>query len=279
MKRHRAASIEPSAPPRPQSVPSGHRNGRHRAYHCLSMFVLVLPLAAGCGGGGTASAGSGRQPDPAAQTTPAASQARTPVSALETLLAAYASADPPAWAAFDDVDGVTWGDAAATLDPDAKPEHAWSRGGRLVLAGFGETSLPNGKVGVEAGSVRGDEGRSGVTLNGNAGEVTSIAVMKFYPDDDYERVLRAQIGRGGRVREIAAECRLAEGTMTNAPNFARNEFFELTLSGGQRIYAEGTVDEEGSKYSPGSTTYFFYRKAPTDRIDAMQCREATEGGS
>ena len=195
------------------------------------------------------------------------------MSALELLLAAYASANPPSWTALDSLDGLTWTDASPIGNPDAKPENAYSRSGKLTLAGFGQTELPNGKTGPEADYVQGNEGESGVTLNGSVEQVTSIAVMKFYPDKDYRHVLMAQIGEGGSVRPIAAECRLAEGTTTNEPNFTRNAFFELTLSDGQTLFAEGTVDEEGGKYTPGSTTYFFYRSAPADRIESMQCKK------
>ena len=193
------------------------------------------------------------------------------MSSLVNLLSAYVGANPPSWDAFGTVPGVTWRDNEAVPNPDAKPENAYSRSGKLLLAGFGETDLPNGKTGPDADYVRGNEGESGVTLNGNADQVTSIAVMKFYPDTDYRKVLDAQFGPGGKTRLIATRCRLAEGTTANEQNLARNEFFEITLPGGGVLFAEGTIDEEGGKYTPGSTTYFFYRSVPTDRIQSMQC--------
>lgn len=193
------------------------------------------------------------------------------MSALESLLATYASSNAPAWNEFDSVQGVTWTDPAKVANPDAKPDNAFSRSGKLTLSGFQDTDLPNGKTGPEADYVRGNEGESGITLNGTEERVTSIAVKKFYPDTDYRKTLAAQIGPEGAVRAISRSCRLAEGTTTGEADFSRNEFFELSLADGRVLFAEGSVDEEGGKYTPGSTTYFFYKEEPTQRIDSMQC--------
>lgn len=193
------------------------------------------------------------------------------MSPLVNLLSTFVAVTAPSWDAFGTIPGVSWHDAEAAHNPDAKPENAYSRAGKLTLAGFGETDLPNGKTGPDADYVRGNEGESGVTLNGDSSQVTSIAVMKFYPDGDYRKVLDAQLEPEGKARQIATGCRLAEGTTTDEQNLARNEFFEITLPSGEVLFAEGTVDEEGGKYTPGSTTYFFYRSEPTDRIQSMQC--------
>lgn len=195
------------------------------------------------------------------------------MTALARLLTLYATAPSQRWSAFDArLEGIEWSDSAPVANPDTRPPETHSRSGRLVLAGFGDNDLPNGKTGPDADYERGNEGRSGVTLNGSADEVTSIAVMKFYPDADYAQVLRQQLGSQGQVRLIADQCALTEGTTTGEPDASSTRFFEITLPGAEKLYAEGGVDEDGGKYSPGSTTYFFYRSRPTERIASMQCK-------
>lgn len=190
------------------------------------------------------------------------------MSSLENLLTVYARS--PDWTAFEQVPGVTWDDAAPVENPDAKPAYSRYRGGKLLLTGFGQADLPNGKTGPDADYVRGNEGESGVTLNGDPNQVNSIAVMKFYPKQDYQQVLQAQLGASGSVRPIAGPCPIAEGSTTHEANTQHNWFYALTLGGGT-LYAEAYVDEEGGKYSPGSTTFLFYRSKPDDRIRSMQC--------
>lgn len=253
-----------------------HAVRRYGVISALSAALMIGGLA-GCKAkesepnaiGGTPATGT---PSPVPDTSLSdTTQGVSEMSPLEHLLAAYASIDSPAWSAFDDVQGVTWTDATRVENPDAKPENRYSRGGKLVLAGFGETELPNGKTGPEADYVPGNEGDSGVTLNGTEEQVTSIAVMKFYPDKDFARTLRAQLHDGASLQSIAGQCAFAEGSTTEEPNSTANTFFKLSLSDGSSIFAEATADEEGGKYTPGSTTYFFYRSEPTERIESMQC--------
>lgn len=256
---------------------AGTRSASTRRLPGLVFAVLAatVMLAAACdddrGGAG--------HPEPQKQTAPAsaapptehrATTGKSGMSALQNLIVAYATPPSPGWEAFGSIQGVAWNDQSATHDPDARPENAYSRSGKLTLAGFGETDLPNGKTGVDADYVRGNEGRAGLTLNGTKDQVTSIAVMKFYADQDYVKVLQAQFGAGS-VQPITRTCRLAEGTSTGEANYARNAFFRVSLPGGRSAFAEASVDEEGAKYTPGSTTYFFYRSEPTERIQSMAC--------
>jgi hypothetical protein len=243
----------------------------------LTQLTLLATLLSACQASDTGQTSPPVAPQGQAQPASAptsSEQGINTMSALDRLLATYASTTPPTWAAFDGVEGIDWTDAAAIENPDAGPEYRFSRSGKLLLSGFAENDLPNGKAGADADYVRGNEGESGVTLSGTADQVTSIAVQKFYADADYRKVLQAQIGDKGSVRAIAAACQLAEGTTAAEANFARNEFFELSLADGAKLFAEGTVDEEGAKYSPGSTTYLFYKEEPTKRIDSMQCKRS-----
>lgn len=202
--------------------------------------------------------------------TPQTDTGKDAMHALQNVVLAYLTPPAPAWDAFGKITGVAWDSDVVQNNPDAKPENAYFRSGTLTLAGFGDTDLPNGKVGPEADYIRGNEGRSGITLNGTQDSVNSIAVQKFYPDQDYAKVLEAQFGPGS-VHPLTRPCKLADDTSTGEANFARNTFFRITLPGGLETYAEGSVDEEGGKYTPGSTTYFFYRSEPTKRIGSMQC--------
>lgn len=244
----------------------------------LTNALLVLVVLAACRApdadptGHTAlSPGTGSQ---AASQPPAQAQGKSDISPLANLISAYAASTSGSWETFGAIPGVTWRDAEPVHNLDAKPQNAYSRSGKLVLLGFGDADLPNGKTGPDSDYVRGNEGESGVTLNGSTSAVTSLAVTKFYPDADYREVLDAQLGPGGKTHLIASGCQLAEGTATNEQNSARNEFFAISLPSGETIFAEGTVDDESGKYSPGSTTYFLYKEEPAIRIDSMQCKRA-----
>ncbi len=243
----------------------------------MAMSLLLMALCA-CQPSDTDATPAANDISPLQQTPNSSSnrdmQGIKDMPALERLLSTYASATPASWDAFISVAGVEWTETEKTENPDAKPENAYNRSGKITLSGFAETDLPNGKTGPEADYVRGNEGESGVTLNGTAKRVTSIAVNKFYPDQDYRKVLENQIGTDGSVRAVATDCRLAEGTTSGEANASRNEFFELTLPNGSRLFAEGSVDANGGKYSPGSTTYFFYKEEPAERIEAMQCKRS-----
>lgn len=241
------------------------------------LIGLALPLISACdGNSSTGAAAPLESPEKATApagtiSTSAPTQGNSDMTALQNILAQYISANPLAWNAFDNIHGVSWQDHSPVENPDTQPIYSHSRSGRITLSGFAETDLPNGKAGPDADYEPGNEGESGITLNGTAEAVTSIAVMKFYPDRDYRAVLGKQFDQRTRIELIANRCRLAEGTNSDEPNMARNEFFKITLPSGAMVFAEGSVDEEGGKYSPGSTTYFFYRSKPDDRIESMQC--------
>lgn len=185
---------------------------------------------------------------------------------LQNILGVFSTAAAPSWSAFDSVPGVQWNGAGPEENPSAKPEYRLSRGGKLLLAGFGETDLPNGKVGTEAGSVRGNEGESGVTLNGDANQVNSIAVMKFYASEGYTDILKNQFAPGTAVELLAKSCAGAD-----AEDPESREFYRIAMPGTAPVYAEIYVDAEGGKYNPGSTTFEFYRNEPADRIKSMGC--------
>lgn len=176
------------------------------------------------------------------------------------------------WNSFSAVDGVQWFDAGPVADPDDGA--TLSRSGKLLLLGLGGTDLPNNKAGADFEYVRGNEGEAGVTLTGNAQSASEIALTKFYPDTDYAAVLARQFDGAVRIEAITTDCPVAYASRTGEQNAGKNVFYRLSLSSGATLYAEGSVVEDGGKYSPGSTVYRFYRDRPVERMDAMRCQAA-----
>lgn len=198
-------------------------------------------------------------------------QGEARMTVLNGLLVHFASADGASWSSYDGIAGVEWTGTQPTETPEvADPGARFSRSGRMTLAGFGETDLPDGRPGPDAGTRRGNEGESGVTLSGDAERVNAIVVMKFHPSDDYEAVLRKQFAAATMVPE-AAQCALDFGT--KAENTMKNRFYRIDIDGAPLAHVEAYVDEESGPSGPGSTTFVFYRSKPGERIAAMQCQE------
>lgn len=193
------------------------------------------------------------------------------MSPLRNLLSVFASHDPAAWGSFDHVPGVQWRDAKPLDNPDANsPDTSHYRSGNLLLTGFGTVDVPDGKTGAEAGTKKDNEGNVGVTLNGDATNVQSIALLKFYPSDNYAPIIQHQLDGADTVTPIADHCALDYGT--TAANTQKNAFYQIKL-GTASVYAEAYVDEAGDNPGPGTTTFVFYRSKPTQRIAAMRCTE------
>lgn len=210
-------------------------------------------------------------PVPAAAASPAAdSQGKTQMTELDALLALYVTDAGAQWHAYDGFAQVHWNDAAPVEnDAVADPALRFSRSGRVLLAGFGEAALPDGNAGAEAGVRMGNEGEAGLTLNGDADRVNEIAVVKFYPSDDYEKVLAAQFPAAA-VAPVADQCTL---DAYGSENLQHNAFYRIDLGGERAVFVEAYVDEDGGAAGPGSTTFVFTRDKPAGRIASMRCRE------
>ncbi|RDS80011.1 hypothetical protein DWU99_20350 [Dyella psychrodurans] len=134
--------------------------------------------------------------------------------------------------------------------------------------------MPNGKVGIDFGLIKGNEGNVGVTLSGDANQVYSISLMKFYPSENYQEIIRQQLLPEDTIKLIAGHC--ARDGYGTAENTGKNEFYEVVLAAGF-VYAEASVDEEdvstASASVLGSTAFNFYRSRPTQRMVAMGCRD------
>lgn len=210
-------------------------------------------------------------PAPDAAATPAAaSQGKTQMTELDALLALYVTDAGAQWRAYDGLAGAHWNDPAPVEnDAVADPALRFSRSARVLLAGFGEAALPDGRAGADAGARMGNEGEAGLTLNGDADRVNEIAIVKFYPSDDYEKVLAAQFP-AAQVAPVADQCTL---DAYGGENAQKNAFYRIDLGGERAVFVEAFVDEDGGPAGPGSTTFVFTRDKPAARIASMRCRE------
>lgn len=199
-------------------------------------------------------------------------QAKTAASSLQMLLSVFGGQTAAAWSAFDNAPGVHWGDPKPQNNPDTvSPDATHYRGGDMLLAGFGEVDVPDGKVGAQAGVKKDNEGHVGVVLHGNATTVLSIVLQKFYPSDDTKSILQRQFGNDATVKPIAGDCALDDGT--SAANTQKNAFYEVSIAKvAVPVFAETYVDEDGGNQGPGWANFIFYRTKPQQRIANMQCK-------
>lgn len=194
------------------------------------------------------------------------------MSPLQNLLKVFASRDAASWTSFDAMPGVRWRDAKPLENPDANnADDSVYRSGNLLLSGFGEVDVPDGKVGAEAGTNKDNEGDVGVTLNGDSSRVQSIALLKFYPSENYTHIIQQQLDTAATLKPVADQCAVDYGT--SAANTQKNAFYQINFDTAIPIYVEAYIDEEGGNQGPGSTTFVFYRSKPTQRIAAMRCKE------
>lgn len=192
------------------------------------------------------------------------------MTVLNELLALFATESGVRWQSYDGFAGVAWRDARPIETPEVSdPGARFSRSGTLTLAGFGEVDLPDGKVGADAGVRRGNEGESGVTLSGDAERVYEVAVVKFYPSDDYEEILRRQFVAGTTLVPEAGRCAFDYGS--KADNTRKNSIYRIEVGAATLAHVEAFVEEDAGPSGPGSTYFVFYRTKPQQRISAMQC--------
>ncbi|MGO1069118.1 hypothetical protein [Lysobacter sp. CA199] len=241
--------------------------------HCAMMIAAVLVVGCKPAPAPTsAQTSSAAAPAaPVAAATAQAEQGKQEMGSLQGLLDLLGAKDGAAWSAFDRAAGVQWRDPAPQDNPDSNaPENARYRSGTLLLSGFGAVEVPDGKAGAEAGTRQANEGEVGVTLNGDAERVHSFSLVKFYASDDYQGILRNQLGPGTSLKPIAGQCELDYGTTSE--NTQANQFFELGLTGSKIVYAEVYVDDGGNQ-GPGTTTFEFTHDKPARKIASMRCKE------
>ena len=195
------------------------------------------------------------------------------MSPLQNLLGVFAATNAASWPAYDDVAGVQWRDAQPLDNPDGTgPDMSHYRSGNLLLAGFGMVEVPDGKTGADAGTKQDNEGNVGATLNGDAATVQSIALVKFYPSENYQEILQHQFNGDAAIKPIGGSCAFDFGT--TAANTQKNAFYQITLGANAApVFAEAYIDADGGNQGPGNTTFVFYRSKPAQRMEAMRCKE------
>lgn len=205
---------------------------------------------------------TGMVPAVTATITPVSRSRGATVPALEDVLQRFASDRGHMWQTYDAISGLVWHQPEPVEMPDVIDSSVrYARSGALLLDGFDDTLLPD----VDGDVREGNEGESGITLSGAADRIHDIALVKFYPSEDYLGILSRQFA-SARVDAFA----LAGG---GAQNPHKHAFYRIHMHGSALLYAEVFVDEEGSSSGPGSTTFVFCTSKPIQRIAEMRCRE------
>jgi hypothetical protein len=182
---------------------------------------------------------------------------------LTNVLELFATDAGRQWRAYQHVNGVSW----RAKQPEEYGDGKFDLSGHLLLIGFGLKKLPNGKAGIEYAEIEGNEGQSGVTLNGTQKSVLTLSVKKFYFSENYEEVLRKQLPVDFNIRKIATHCR----QRTDASIDGSESFFEIKLPGLRYLYVEASL-EDGGKYAPGYTVFDFGRERPAEKIQQLECK-------
>ncbi|NIK08105.1 hypothetical protein FHY11_001571 [Xanthomonas arboricola] len=193
------------------------------------------------------------------------------MTSLYQVVSLLAAKNGTPWSSFDAVPGVQWRDTSPKANSDSTdPENARYRSGTLLLDGFVVVDVPDGGQGAEGGTKQANEGESGITLNGDAQSVQSIAVKKFYASPEYAEVLKRQLPMATAVRLIADKC---VGDEEGAPDPLQTKFYAIDLDAGE-AFVEAYLDDGTETRGPGSTTFVFTKTKPQKRIQALQCKES-----
>ncbi|WP_372167293.1 hypothetical protein [Xanthomonas axonopodis] len=190
------------------------------------------------------------------------------VTSLYQVVSLLVVKDGGSWSSFDSTPGVQWRESSPQPNPDSSdPENSKSRSGTLVLDGFGMVDVPDGNQGADAGVKKVNEGESGLTLIGDAQNVHSIAVKKFYVSSEYADVVKRQLPDTASVRLFAGDC---AQDMGDGPD-TQTKFYVVELEGRQ-LFLEAYVDDGEGSRGPGYTTFLFTKAKPDKRIKELQCK-------
>lgn len=218
--------------------------------------LLATGLLAACQFGQIAAAASVTTSIPAATESAQALRADAAVapapataSALRDALTVLAATQAPSWTQVKTLSGL-----GKLVPADGVRNYPVALRGKTILAGFGETTLPDGKVGADAGTRTGNEGEASVTIAGDAATGLLLVVRKFYESTDYAKVLRAQLRAGDRVVR-------RDGVCDDSPPSPESDTMEywVALEGAERPLAVTASTIEGGKNGPGYTDFEFRR--------------------
>lgn len=195
----------------------------------------------------------------------AGAQEPTPLAGMLKILASGGDDD-----AYSKVAGVSWeGYDVADNGTDSGNQN-FVRNGKLLLAGFGDRDdMPKGS-GVDATTVKGNEGEALVTIAGfTMGPVYSVRVQKFFASENYVEVLQRQLPAGAKLVPVASDCALNEDG--EAGDDSKSAFFSIELGEGDPIFARGSISE-GMKYTPELTLFEFSNEASDYLVEKMKCK-------
>ncbi|MET4729594.1 hypothetical protein ABIE09_003408 [Lysobacter enzymogenes] len=188
--------------------------------------------------------------------------ASIPASDLAAVAELFASPKGRDWAEYDRLSNVAW------IDPiPQRRAGRYSRQGKVLLLGFSETDIPNGKPGMEYAAVKRNEGESLLTAGGTATTVQSISISKPLYSDDYAGVLKRQFAPDAEISTIAQHCAANE----YAEGAAMGAFYAIRLASGNDVYVQAR-QEDGGKYTAGFTVFEMTSTRPTQAIEAMNCK-------
>jgi hypothetical protein len=182
-------------------------------------------------------------------------------TALGNLLSVFDGSTGRAWSSYRYAEGISWSASA----PNEYAKGRFELSGRMILLGFGPTKLPNGKLGSDYVEIDGNEGQSGVTLDGTKNSVTGFSVKKFYYSEDYQKILALQLPLSS-VEKIAFRCLSDKESEVSE----KREFFRVERTKNEVAYVEAWL-EAGGKYSPGYTVFDFSHDRPAARISQLRC--------
>lgn len=188
--------------------------------------------------------------------------ASIPISDLAAVAELFASPKGRDWAEYDRLSNGAW------IDPiPQRREGRYSRQGKVLLLGFSERDIPNGKPGMEYAAVKRNEGESLLTAGGTATTVQSISISKPLYSDDYAGVLKRQFAPDAEISTIAQHCAANE----YAEGAAMGAFYAIRLASGNDVYVQAR-QEDGGKYTAGFTVFELTPARPTRAIEALNCK-------
>jgi hypothetical protein len=188
-----------------------------------------------------------------------------PMSVFSRLVEVLASDAGFDWKGFDDIPGIVWRESIPLNCPDViQLDKGHTRTATFMLSGFGETALPFSGV-DGCGAVRlGNEGECSLSLNGDSEAVHEIVIVKYYPCDDVDGVLRRQVSETANLTPV--------DLLGSACDDPAQMLYTIVFSEGGSVFV-AIASEEGGRSGPGFTTFVLTKNDPRQRIDQMRCRE------
>lgn len=101
----------------------------------------------------------------------------------------------------------------------------------MLLRGFKNNLIPNGKTGVEADVVNKNEGWAGVNVYGSEFTANELTIFKYYPNKNYRHILLNQFYEKVQILKLASQCN------DEIFGYSNIEFYEISMTEG-RIYVE-----------------------------------------